>query len=206
MAKSGESTVIIKSLRAVPWGSLPPSALVDFVLLCACNKPAIRLIIKSRSAIGAIASWCSSAGFDFASDLESYVCVAREKEDAKRILEIDERPDSHEFILGRALGYPECCCGRIQAVGESNIDLYAEEVAAWQFAGQYARINPSGYRNGCSLISHLPCHPACDASLMIANLARSFVSEHKREPLLSKLSNSFLVAAEDGISPTSFEL
>jgi hypothetical protein len=179
---------------------------VDFVLLFTCNKPAIRLIIKSRNAIGAIASWCSSAGFDFATDLESYVCVARGKGDAVRILEIDERPDSHEFILGRALGYPECCCGRIAAVGESNIDRYAEEVAAWQFTGQYARINPSGYRSGCSLISHLPCHPACDASLVIASLARSFVLEHKREPLLSKLCNSSLVAAGDDISPTSFEL
>jgi hypothetical protein len=189
MAKVGESTVIMESLRALPWESLSPSALVDFVLLLACNKPAIRLIIKSRSAIGAVASWCSTIGFDFASDLDAHICVARGNGGAVRTLKIDQRPDPHEFMLGRALGYPGCCCERVAAVGESNIDLYAEEVAAWQFVGKYARINPSGYRRGYSLISHLPCHPACDASLGIANQARAFVLEHRNEPLLSNLSN-----------------
>ena len=196
MAKDGERIATIDSLREVPWESLSPSALVDFVLLFACNKPAIRLIAKSKNGIDALARWCSNSGFDFASDFEAYVCVAREPGDAIRVLEIDQRPDSHEFVLGRALGYPACCCESVAAAGESNIDAHAENVATWPFSGQYRRINPSGYRDGRALISHLPCHPACDASLAIANQARAFLLAHRREPILFKLCNSSVVTTE----------
>jgi len=186
---------VIERLRTVPLRLLRPSALVDFVLFLACEKPAVRLTVDNEDGLEALRKWCGRWGFDCAVDEEGFACVSSELGTASRILEIDRRADAHEIELGRALGYPACCCGRVAEVGESEIDSYAAAVARWSFEGAYRRINPIGYMSGRAFISHIPCSPACDASLAIADRAYRFVIEHAGEPVLSELYRSLVVSA-----------
>ena len=195
MAPSGdrEGLIAVEGLRALPWDLLRPSALVDFIQLLACGKPAVRLLVGGDGeprAVEALSLWCRDRGFGLAADGDGFACIAAEGGRAGRILELDRRPGAHEVELGLALGYPRCCCERVAAVGESAIDAYAAEVAGWPFAGPYRRINPGGYRQGLSLICHLPCSPACVASLEIADRAREFLLAHATEPLFSGLIHS----------------
>lgn len=195
MAPSGnrEELIDVEGLRALPWDLLRPSALVDFVQLSACGKPAIRLLVKGegeRRLVESLSSWCGETGLDFASDGEGYACIAVRKGEAAAVIEIDRRAEAHELELGLALGYPPCCCERVARVGESAIDNYAGEVATWTFEGLYRRIDPSGYRRGLSLICHLPCSATCEASLVMANKTREFLLVHKADHLLSRLTNS----------------
>lgn len=195
MATQAREGLRLEALRSLPLRLLRPSALVDFVLFFACGKPAIRLIVDEADGLRALAAWSERWGFDFASDGEGFACVGRGAGSAALVLEIDRRAEAHETALGLALGYPLCCCERVASVGESDIDAYAAEVAGWPFEGDYRRINPSGYRAGRSLVSHLPCSPACEASLAIANRAHAFVLEHAREPMLTELYRSTVVSA-----------
>lgn len=128
-------------------------------------------------------------------DEEGFACVGSAPGTASLVLEIDRRASAHEIELGRALGYPACCCERVAEVGESEIDSYAIVVEGWSFEGPYQRINPAGYRSGRALISHLPCSPTCEASLPIADRAYRFVVENAREPALSELYRSPVVSA-----------
>lgn len=185
----------IASLREVPFGLLRPSAVVDFVLLFGCGKPAVRLLIDGDDGVNALSDWCREVGLDFAVDNSRFACVAREPGASWQILETDRLAEPHEIELGQALGYPTCCCQRIALIGESGIDAYAAEVAGWHFHGNYRRINPAGYGSGQALISHLPCSPDCDASLAIARVARRFVLAHAAEPALVELSRSSVVQA-----------
>lgn len=192
MAPSGDKEVLVtvEGLRALPWELLRPSALIDFIQLSACRKPAVRLLVKGegeRCLVESLSRWCGETGLDFASDGEGYACVAGRKGEAAGVLAIDRRAEAHELELGLALGYPLCCCERVARVGEAAIDEYAGEVATWTFVGQYRRIDPSEYRRGLSLICHLPCSTTCEASLVIANKAREFLLGHKDDSLLSKL-------------------
>lgn len=181
----------IEQLRTLPLQLLRVSALVDFILFFACGKPAVRTCIDEFGA-QALHSWCERWGFDFACD--DFACVTRETGFANGILEIDRSVFAHEIELGVALGYPLCCCKCVAALGESNIDLRASEIASWPFTHPYHRINPAGYESGLALISHLPCSSDCRPSLEIANKARDFIMLHATEPMLFSLSHSYLVA------------
>jgi hypothetical protein len=195
MATHSKEESAIEQLRSLPLTLLRPSALVDFVLFFACEKPAVRLIVDSEAGLEALEGWSSRWGFDFASEGEGFASVGFEPGTASRVLEIDRSAEAHEIELGRALGYPACCCERVSAVGESEIDSHAIVVAGWSFEGPYQRINPASYRSGRALVSHLPCSSTCDASLSIANRAHLFVVEHAREPVLFELYRSSVMSA-----------
>jgi hypothetical protein len=195
MATQAKEGPVIERLRSAPLRLLRPSALVDFVLFLACEKPAMRLTVDNEDGLDALRKWCKQSGFDFAEDGEGFACVSSESGTASRVLEIDRRADAHEIDLGQALGYPACCCERVAELGESEIDSYAATVARWSFEGTYRQINPVEYRSGRALISHLPCSPACDASLAIADRAYRFVMAHSEEPVLFELYRSPVVSA-----------
>lgn len=184
----------MEPLRSLPLGLLRPSALVDFVLFFACGKPAVRLMVDSAEGLAELEAWSKHWGLDFAADGEGFACVSCGG-GAALVLEIDRRAEAHEVELGLALGYPLCCCERVASVGEFGIDAYAAEVASWPFENEYRRINPAGYRSGRALVSHLPCSPACSASLAIANRAYEFVLMHVREPAIAELYRSIVVSA-----------
>jgi hypothetical protein len=198
MATEALDELALERLRTLPLSWLSPSALVDFLLLLLNEKPAVRLRIDSKSDMDYLRVWCRQSGFDLAADEDCFACITVEAGFASKVLELDRRTDAHEIELGLALGYPFCCCERVASIGESNIDSYAQEVARWPFAGQYRRINPSGYQSGLALISHLPCSPDCAPSLAIADRAREFVINHASEPILSSLRCSPLVSEEHG--------
>jgi hypothetical protein len=195
MATQPQNELMVERLRSAPLKLLRPSVLVDFVLFLACEKPAVRLMVDNKDGFEALGKWCRQWGFDFAADEEDFACVSSEPGTASRVLEIDRRAYAHEIELGRALGYPACCCERVAEVGESEIDSYALVVEGWSFEGPYRRINPAGYRLGRALISHLPCSPTCEASLAIADGAYRFVVENAGEPALSELYRALVVSA-----------
>lgn len=183
----------IHPLRTLPLDSLYPSALVDFVLLFAGAKPVVRVELRARRGAAALASWCRHFGLHYAGDSDGFACISADENLPRRVLEMDRSVESHEADLGQALGYPSCCCQRVAQIGESQIDQYASQVAQWRFTGRYARINPAGYGNGLSLLSHLPCAVDCDRSLTIAEQACHFIREHSNEPMLTALAGSPLV-------------
>lgn len=182
-------------LRSVPWDGLPSSALVDLLLFSIGEKPAVRLRPHNAEGIARLVSWCVSAGLFSATDSDGYACVARSQINADQVIDIDRRFEPHEYDLGLALGYPECCCRAIASLGEGRIDGQADQAARWQYQGRFRRINPKGYCEGLSLISHVPCCPQCRSSLAIANQARAFVLAHPQEPVLRRLWRSPLVTA-----------
>ncbi|EIW19582.1 MULTISPECIES: hypothetical protein [Pelosinus] len=89
--------------------------------------------------------------------------------------------------MGHLLGYPICCCQKIAVVGEMYIDEWeALFVKKTHFEGRYKIINPKGYREGYSLISHIPCSPNCEPSLNIAQKALSIIMLNKYNKYFDK--------------------
>jgi len=182
--------------RTLPAQWLYPSAVVDFMLLYAGAKPAVRIELRERKGAEPLYVWCRESELDYASDADGFACVSAEPGVARQVLELDRSWRAHEVELGRALGYPLCCCQQVAWIGESQIDKLARRVAHWTFTGPYARINPAGYVNGLALVSHLPCSVDCNQSLDIAEQACQFVRAKAAEPLLSSLASSPLVLDE----------
>jgi hypothetical protein len=91
----------------------------------------------------------------------------------RRVMALDRSPGNHTYSFGRALGYPPCCCRAAAGVGDHAIDAWAEQFRAARFYGRFRQIDPSGYREGRALISHVPCSTSCGPSLRMAEaLAR----------------------------------
>jgi hypothetical protein len=186
----------IGHFRSLPLQWFYPSAVVDFMLLFAGAKPAVRVKLREHGGGVAFDSWCRGLELDYACDADGFACVSVKPHAADYILELDRSIEPHEVLLGQALGYPLCCCELIAKIGESQIDAYARQVAQWSFAGSYTRINPAGYDRGIALLSHLPCSVDCDRSLSIAERGRQFVLANSADPLLSHLAGSPLVLEE----------
>lgn len=165
----------------IPHDLLPASARVDFLHLLAAGKPAVRVKV-TEAAVEPLARWAAAHGYGCAADEDGYCCVAGNHAFARHVLEVDQRAEPHELELGLLLGYPQCCCETIAALGESQIDAQAVVVAGWEFTGPFRLIDPSGYRRGASLLSHLPCTPECRASLRLARRAARFLRRHFGEP------------------------
>lgn len=186
----------IHYLRTLPTKWLYPSAVVDFMLLFAGLKPAVRVQLREPNSAEALALWCRQSELDYACDAEGFACISAQPVVAWQVLQLDRSLGAHEEELGRRLGYPLCCSQHVAQIGESQIEAYARRVAQWSFTGRYTRINPAGYVNGLALVSHLPCSVDCELSLSIAEQARLFVRTNNREPLLFPLASSPLVLDE----------
>lgn len=177
----GRAAGAAAAFMALPHELLPMSAKVDFLHLLGLEKPAVRTNVPEQ-ATPALRRWCLRYGYGWDADEEGYCCVASSVELARKVLEVDRRIEPHETELGLLLGYPRCCCEAIARVGESGIDDRAAEVARWPFRDRFRLIDPSGYRQGASLICHLPCRADCAASLEIAQRAVRFLQPRLSEP------------------------
>lgn len=177
----GRVTGAAAAFAALPHELLPLSAKVDFLHLLGVEKPAVRTNVPEPT-IPALRRWCAHHGYGWDADEEGYCCVASSVELARKVLEVDRRVEPHETELGLLLGYPRCCCQAIARVGESGIDDWAAVVARWPFQGPFRLIDPSGYRQGASLICHLPCRADCAASLDVAERALKFLRPRLVEP------------------------
>jgi hypothetical protein len=172
---------LLLQLPSLPTQALRASAAVDFLQFFAGTKPALRSVLTTQAEATALRTWCQRAAYDFAIDADFYFCVAPFAGQAQTILDLDRQPEHHEYELGRALGYPSCCCRQIARLTEASIDTYAASIASWKFVGDYSLINPTGYITGDSLLSHLPCSPYCLPSLMLAKQTYTFLVQHTAE-------------------------
>ncbi|MEY2420005.1 MAG: hypothetical protein QOI95_72 [Acidimicrobiaceae bacterium] len=161
-------------ITLLPWRDLSPSAQVDVLGWCAEVKPALRLARNHyvHDVCGPVRAWATLVGASVAYD-EKFIVVA--EADAGAIVVIDGSSTPHEYELGMRLGYPPCCAENIKRVTESRIDAYARQAARWPFPSTHKLCDPSGYLTGRALISHLPCAPACDASLELALAAAALI-------------------------------
>ena len=176
-------------VQSIPREALPASAAVDVLHLSANLKSAFRSRLTTPSLFSVVQLWCEQHCLAFRVDQDGFVCVARTIGLATRILRVDRSLEPHERELGSLLGYPTCCSELVACVGESSIDMLAEQVRGWQFVGEYRLIDPSGYLDGNSLICHLPCSPRCSDSLAIARSALIFANQHRFEPGFERWSN-----------------
>ncbi|MGI8624792.1 MAG: hypothetical protein ACR2NB_15230 [Solirubrobacteraceae bacterium] len=126
-------------------------------------------VIRTRVArphhAAAIVAAARAGGFAAAADNDGYVAIGGDDAIVDRLLVLDASPRPHEAQLGALLGYPACCVSRVTGEGECRIDALADEATRWTYAGPFWAIDPTGYRVGRALISHIPCGPSCVASM-----------------------------------------
>lgn len=178
----------IQLFRSFPKGVLPPSACVDFLHFIGCGKPVVRTQVLKWEGIEQVSAWCHANGLGVEADRNGFICVAWSQCLAEQALMLDRCELPHEKEFGALLGYPPCCCDFIAQVGEEAIERAEAEAAKWKFTGEFAKIDPVGYLQGCSLICHLPCCVHCDLSLKIAARALDFICDHWNSGLFAQWS------------------
>lgn len=149
-----------------PW--LKPSARTDILHLAAKIRPAIRTELAVPVSQDVVRAWMRRLGWYTAIDGDDFLIVSPSCTLARMILAIDRDDCPHTFRLGRALGYPTCCCRAAACVGERNLDSWALALCRRRFSGRFKLIDPTHYRDGNALISHIPCSIFCQASLQMA--------------------------------------
>jgi len=175
-------TFPVRAFEALP-STLSLSSYTDFLLLLGGLKPTLRLHVPESRTREELDSWCARYGYASVSNGSGYVCVAGDVREALRVQELDDSREPHEYQLGVLLGYPQCCCKRAAAVGETNLDGWENGMAQQStFTGQFELIDPHGYSDGYSLISHIPCCAKCKPSLRVAKAALRLVSYHRESP------------------------
>ena len=145
---------------------LVPSAKPELVQVLNGTKPAARLYVGSRT--GDMRRWARRLGLFASTDRDGYVVLSRKSAASRRILELDRRPGRHTLALGMFLGYPRCCSRAAARCGDEGIDAMHDKIAARRFHGRFEMINPAAYRQGGTILSHVPCSHRCVASLSLA--------------------------------------
>jgi hypothetical protein len=153
------------------------SAQVDLAQLRSSIRPVMRSQAEGRPNRSEIRRWARRAGLFAVIDRDGFFSLARSGSLAARALQIDARPGRHTIILGRALGYPVCCCRAAARCGDEGLDIWAKAISSRRFVGLFRLIDPAGYAAGRSSISHVPCSARCAASL---KMARALVSASGR--------------------------
>ena len=182
----------LKAFENLPT-TLKPSDYVDFLLFLAHEKPCLRLGYNQTDVYLEMIAWCkthklayvvSEAGFMYISKYFPLAYIAKV---------VDDSTISHTYIFGKILGYPSCCSKRIATIGESNIDKFKKEfVSSSDFRAPYHIINPEGYIDGYSLISHIPCCATCKRSLKKASATYKVILKYGDRPAFSKWRNYWL--------------
>lgn len=176
----------VKEFEDLP-EELNNSSYVDFLLFLAKLKPSLRIKLNDECIQDKLKMWCINNHFKFVTNEDNYFYIARDKYSVDQLKRIDDSYDPHEFEFGRLLGYPICCCQKIAVVGEVYIDEWeAIFVKESHFEGRYEIINPKGYSEGYSLISHIPCSPKCMPSLKIAQKVLSIIMRYKYNKYFDK--------------------
>ena len=153
-------------LSDIPAG-LPASFRTDLAQLDAGVRPAIRSELRACPA-RVLQAWARRRRLFPAVDGDGFFAMARRPAEARRLLRIDRLARPHLVTLGRALGYPACCCLAAARRGEEHIDEWSAEISSETFIGAFKLINPDGYAEGRALLSHVPCSPRCLPSLRMA--------------------------------------
>lgn len=149
-------------------GWLSLSAVTDVTLVLRGRKPAARVSVGPRG--DDLRRWARRQGLFTSIDSDGFAAISRNPATARRVIDIDRRPGRHTLALGTMLGYPPCCSRAAARVGDEGIDRRHTAMVARRFHGRFRAIDPSGYTDGCSRISHVPCSTRCQPSLTMAIL------------------------------------
>ena len=147
---------------------LKPSAAVDLIQVLVGARPTLRTELRIPASADTVRRWARGLGLYVAIDIDGFVAMSYQPGAARRLLALDRSPGDHTRQLGLLLGYPACCCRAAAFIGEASIDDWAKTASRRLYFGRFKAINPSGYREGRSLISHVPCSTSCGPSLAIA--------------------------------------
>jgi len=150
-------------------GWLPPSAVTDVTLVLRGHKPAARVSVGPR--VGDLRRWARRHGLFTSIDADGFAAISRNPATARRVIDLDRRPGRHTLALGTMLGYPPCCSRAAARGGDEGIDRWHATMESRQFHGRFRAIDPSGYVDGSSRISHVPCSTRCQPSLRMALLS-----------------------------------
>ena len=136
-------------------------------------KAGVRHVARSELADGKdslakLYAWARRMGLFAAVDRDGFFTLSCSPSMARRALRIDRRPGRHEVALGQVLGYPPCCCRAAARQSDARIDEWAVSIGKRRFVGLFRLIHPGGYREGQSVLSHVPCSPRCQRSLQMA--------------------------------------
>ena len=169
--------------NSVAYASLPQtlksSDYVDLLLLLVGEKNAVRLGANTFDVYEEMCNWCKQTSYRYIISKSGLMYISRYLWLARIVSIVDNSLLPHEFLLGRLLGYPACCSKKIASLGEQSIDQWESELVEYgHFNGDYSLIDPSGYIEGTSLISHIPCSCNCVKSLKIAKSALRVIKEY----------------------------
>ncbi len=172
----GKGSRLAFALDRLDWDGLPPSIAVDLLQFVAGTKAAVRLDLARMTDRGteSILHCLEKEHLPVADD-GAYLCFTDGSVTPRTVLAVDASPEPHARLLGRLLGYPDCCSEVVARAGEAVIDELAEERARWVLHGDFRLIASSKYADGLALISHLPCHQTCGPSLQLAIDAIEFL-------------------------------
>jgi hypothetical protein len=163
--------------------SLKKSDYTDMLLFLINLKPCVRLGSNNDAVYNSMKRWCESNGFSYVVSSEHLMYISKTKLLAKITQVVDDSVFKHSYVLGRLLGYPRCCCKKISSVGENEIDLYEKTLCENEkFIPPFDIINPIGYKEGYSLIAHVPCCSTCKRSLKIARRAKRIIFDNQKNP------------------------
>jgi hypothetical protein len=147
---------------------LKASAEVDLRQVLSGIRPALRTQLAEPVDQATIGRWRRRLGLFGLMDAAGFLVLSRSGFKARRVLTIDSSPGRHEQELGRILGYPSCCAHAAAGIGEKALDDWAMRLALRRRVGRFASLDVRGYGQGRAAISHIPCGPACGASLRMA--------------------------------------
>lgn len=173
----------IEAYRNLPV-SLKKSDYVDFLLFINYDKPCVRVGSNSKNVYDELNVWCQKYKYSFRLSKSGLVYISRNRFLGILAQKADDSLFPHTIIFGLLLGYPLCCCRKIKAVGEKNIDEYEKNVMSEMekyFVEPYDKIKPHHYIEGAAFISHIPCGPQCKRSLKIANRSLCVIKKYKGE-------------------------
>lgn len=173
--------------------TLKPSDYVDFLLFLANEKPCLRLGYNQSDIYLEMIAWCKAYKMSYVISKAGFMYISKCFPLANIAKIVDDSTISHTYIFGKILGYPSCCSKRIAMIGERNIDDFEKEfVSNSNFQAPYNIINPKGYIDGYSLISHIPCCTTCKRSLAKARVTYNVILKYREHPAFSKWKNHWL--------------
>lgn len=182
----------LKAFECLPT-TLKPSDYVDLLLFLAHEKPCLRLGYNQPDVYLEMITWCREHNLSYVVSQAGFMYISKYFVLAYIAKVIDDSTLSHTYIFGRILGYPSCCSKHIAMIGERNIDYFEKQfVSNSDFHPPYNIINPKGYIEGYSLISHIPCCTTCKKSLKKASNIYNIILKYSEHPAFSRWKSYWL--------------
>ena len=140
---------------------MPLSFWVDYAdFSCNKHRVAIRTFLRKEIDVGEYV--IEHLGLFMDVDSAGFAALGFNPEVCKEVMKLDRDIDGCNLI-GKFLGYPDCCRVKIEDGSVSDIDAYAESFC--EEIGDGKLLSISNYLKGRALISHIPCSTECVLSI-----------------------------------------